>query len=71
MLRRRGWRGGAGKRGHCGETALVPLRLQMPVDDLNNFDEEGGGAGGGGEDLDEGFVGRDGALFARLVGEWR
>ena len=41
------------------------------MDDVDDFDEEGGGAGGGVEDLDEGFVRGDGALFARLVGEGR
>ena len=53
------------------DDSLLPLRREGAVDDVDDFDEEGGGAGGGVEDLDEGFVRPDGALFARLVGEWR
>ena len=52
-----------------GEALLLPLGREGAVDDVDDFDEEGGGAGGGVEDLDEGFVRGDGALFARLVGE--
>ena len=54
-----------------GEALLLPPGREGPVDDIDDFDEEGGGAGGGVEDLDEGVFRGDGALFARLVGERR
>ena len=41
------------------------------MDDVDDLDEEGAGTGGGVEDLDEGFIRGDRALFARLVGEGR
>lgn len=50
-----------------GQPLSIPLCREGAVDNVDDLDEEGGGSGGGVEDLDEGLVRRDGALFAPLV----
>lgn len=50
---------------------LFPFGGNGAVNNIHGFDEEGGRAGGGVEDLDERFVGRNGAGVVGFVGQSR